>query len=350
MPTLFLYTVVLHCLEKMNGERTVYAIYHLLSGKKSSQTIQDAHLFHLTQFFKSYSHLTRDQFDEMIQTLENLALIVKKAEHEYILSESGKQHIVQQWREYPFIRQLNGWKFQQSDLFWQRLSLLVQVASHLRHNQAGYMPIQRNRAVQEYVKGILRTLKLSRKELSSSLYKEMTSCLETIAEIDPAVMVIRLTGEERIGYTEKQAYDALQIEASLYHYQFLASLHSLMEKVVNNQTSFPLLYALMKDFQTGQPLTESTKRTYTLLKQGYTITEISKIRNLKVSTIQDHVVELSVQLEQFDILPYVDERKLKLILEAKDKSASKQLRQIRDIVPEADYFEIRLVLTKYGDE
>ena len=53
MELTFLQTIILFCLQKINGERTIYSIYHLLKGKKSSQTIQDTHLFHLQSLFQT---------------------------------------------------------------------------------------------------------------------------------------------------------------------------------------------------------------------------------------------------------------------------------------------------------
>lgn len=50
----FLQAIVLVQLQRIEGVRTVYSIYHLLKGKKSSQTIQDAHLFNLGIFFKPF--------------------------------------------------------------------------------------------------------------------------------------------------------------------------------------------------------------------------------------------------------------------------------------------------------
>ncbi|MEH7462882.1 recombinase RecQ, partial [Bacillus thuringiensis] len=35
---------VLYCLKQLKGERTVSSIYHLLKGKRSSQTFQDGNM------------------------------------------------------------------------------------------------------------------------------------------------------------------------------------------------------------------------------------------------------------------------------------------------------------------
>ncbi|WP_449620185.1 helix-turn-helix domain-containing protein [Robertmurraya sp. Marseille-Q9965] len=346
MSTPFLEYVVLHCLHKLNGERTVYSIYHLLSGKKSSQTIQDAHLFQLTKFFKTYSSISRNHFEEIVKSLVEQSLIVETNEQYFAVTELGLEALK---KTYPFLSALDGWHFQEGELFWERLSLLVQVASHLSEHEAKYVPIQRDRHVQAWIKSFLRQSGVPRTELSRSLYEELVSCFTQMSEIDPSIVVIRLTGFQAIGLTEKQASDTLGLEPTLYHYQFYALIHDMMNNIQSNQTGFPILASVLGDLQTNEPLTESTKKTYELLNKGFSLEEISKIRNLKVNTIQDHIVELALQIDSFDITPFVEAEKINLIIDAKNKTTSKQLRYIKELVPDTTYFEIRLVMTKYGD-
>ncbi|MEK1830635.1 hypothetical protein AAAC51_20805 [Priestia megaterium] len=45
---------ILFCIKQLKGERTAYGIYHLLTGKKSAQTIQDGKILEFRFFF---SHL-----------------------------------------------------------------------------------------------------------------------------------------------------------------------------------------------------------------------------------------------------------------------------------------------------
>lgn len=345
----FLNFVVLYCLHTINGERTIYSIYHLLYGKKSSQTIQDAHFFQLTKFFGIYRILSRQQFEDIIKELEKINLIVKTANDTYIPTTSGVDLVQSGQKEGTFLSHLNGWKFQNADVFWERLSLLIQVSSHLNQNDSKYVPIQRNKIIQSWLKSFLQTNRFKREKLSKMLYEELMACFDEQKDISPAVLVIRLTGYHTIGLTEKQACETLGIEPTLYHFQFCALLHSIMKNVQNNGTSFPLLSFAVKDLQKKYLLTESTQKTLGLLQKGFTVEEIGRIRKLKNNTIQDHIVELSLQIDEFDISKYVDREKINRIMEAINRTSSKQLRQIRELVPDASYFEIRLVMTKYGE-
>lgn len=350
MTTPFLYYIVLQCLKKINGERTIFSIYHLLTGKKSSQTIQDAHLFQLTQYFKTYHSMNRQQFEELVNELELREYISCVDEQYYKVTEQAVIFIDKAKIQYSFLQYLDGWRFQGAQHFWERMSLLVQVVSHLSRKETSYIPVQRDKQIQIWLKQFLMSHRINRRELNKQLYKELQYSFENVQNINPSVLVIRLTGYNAIGLTARQASEVLRIEPTLYHYQFQAILHFLMDKIQNNPSYFPLLGTMQKDLRTENPLTQSTRKTYELLNRGHSIEEVGRIRNLKVNTIQDHIVELALQVGSFDITPYIDKDKMRRILDAKDNTTSTQLRYIREIVPDASYFEIRLALTRYGDE
>lgn len=60
-------------------------------------------------------------------------------------------------------------------------------------------------------------------------------------------------------------------------------------------------------------------------------------------------MEVALNDSGFNITRYVSEAKQKLIIHAASSADSLQLKQIRQIVPESDYFEIRLVMAKLGE-
>lgn len=349
MSTPFIQIIVLICLKKINGERTIYSILHLLNGKKSSQTIQDAHLFQLTPYFNTYRDLKRTELEAIVTSLEKENNLTQVSEQSYILTKKGEDSLLSVKEQFPFLRWLNGYENQQSEIFWGRLSLLVQVLSHLLYNKTGYIPIQKGKETQEWVKIFLRKARMERVALSKSLHNELRTLFQGSHQLDPAIIVLRFTGYHAIGLTKKQICDELNIDETLYHFQFLALLHYMMSRIQHEKEDFPLLSMLLGGIEQN-PLTNSTSKTYELLRRGYSLEEISKMRKLKLSTIQDHLVELAIQLESFDISSFVSEEKKEKILAAQNESTSKQLKHLRERVPEASYFEIRLVLSKYGEK
>ncbi len=343
-------TVILYCLNQINGERSIYSVYHLLKGKKSSQTIQDAHLYQLTKFFQAYDFLTREEFEKRIVGFHTSRWVQKVSDQHYLLTNEGKEALKEQLKRSAIPTFINGWGYHSvTGVFWGRLSLLVQVCSNLVHHHTEYIPVQRKFDVQVWIKKFIQFSPIAREELASRLYLEMVRCFESEPLIDPTILVSRLTGYDRIGLTSHQAADYLQQEYTFYHLNFLSLIHFMIKSVQADPGQYQLLYAIMADLNNPHSFTLSTQKTYGLLNKGLNIDEIAVVRNLKESTIEDHIVEIALIDENFDITAFVRPEKQKMILLAAKQADTKQLKQIRDLTREIEYFEIRLVMAKYGE-
>jgi uncharacterized protein YpbB len=341
--------VILLCLKRLNGERTIYSIYHLLKGKKTSQTIQDAHLFDLTHYFGTYQTITRDGLETVIHHLLEHQWVEPYEEHRFRLTKIGDDHLEILQNQYTLPVYLNGLKYYQKDIqFWERLSLLVQVISNLVNKETNYIPVQKNRETHSWIKSFLNKTNLERNLLARTLYEELVDCLSLETLSDPSIFIFRLTGFKRIGLTSQQTAEMLKMEYEHYHLEFLNILHYLLDQITANKNRFPLIYSIIESSKKNMVMTNSSSKTYELLKLGYSIEEISKYRSLKNSTIEDHIVEIALNIPSFSIDPFVDQQKQKRILTAARQMDSKQLRLIKSEVPLANYFEIRLVLAKYG--
>ncbi len=339
--------LILYCLQKLDGQRTIYAMLHLFNGKKSSQTIQDAHLFHLTEIFGIFPTVTRLEIDKFVGDLIREKLVTKMDEQKYCLTKTGNDCLANYIKTNPLPKHLNGWKYHYlTHIFWERLSLVVQVTSHLSHQDSKYIPIQRKKEFHQWLKGYLIKTQLNRKELSTILYNELVECFEANKEINPAFIVMRLTGYQKIGLTAEQIADLFKMDFYTYQLHFFNILHYMLECVQEKQINYPLLFLLIADQITSNPLTDSTKKTFVLLEKGLSINEIAQIRKLKQSTIEDHIVEIALNIVGFDTSPFMNRELHDLIIKAARKTSSKQLKQIRELVPEADYFQIRLVLAQ----
>jgi uncharacterized protein YpbB len=342
--------IILYCLRKINGERTIYSVFHLLKGKKSSQTIQDAHLFGITNLFKSLEFLDREMVEATVKNACENKWISQLSEQRYILTSKGEIELDSYLKKHPLPTYLNGWKNHHiSKLFWERISLFVQVISNLTFQESRYVPVQKNKDAHHWMKNFLQQNSMERSELGSELYKELVQCFAQDYRINPNVFVLRLTGYRRIGLTSIQASQKLGMEYTYYHIEFQNILHFLIQTVEEQIEEYELLSALIVGKEQSITLTQSTQKTYDLLKAGYSIYQVSKLRALKQSTIEDHVVEIVLNIKDFSINPYIDIKLQHSIKEIARKYSTKQLRYIREKISHASYFEIRLVLAKYGE-
>jgi uncharacterized protein YpbB len=339
-------SIILNCIKHLNSERTIYSVYHLLNGKKSSQTIQDAHLFSLKNYFGIYEHLTRDAFDEIYHTMTAKKWLISNGEQHYSLTTSGMTLLENQIMP----KYIKGWTYHQiTKLFWERLSLFIQVVSNLTFGEARYLPIQKDKEVHVWVKSVLKNIPISRKEMGSIVYLELMECFNETNEIDPELVVFRLTGFQSIGLTHDQAAKQLNLNLHDYHIGFINTIHFLIQKIRDIDTDFKILPFLIKDLLQEDELTLSSRKTQKLLNQGYTLEKIANFRNLKLSTIEDHLVELALHVDDFSLETYVNKELMMEILEISRQKGTKQLKVIREKAAEATYFQIRLVLAKYGD-
>ena len=238
-------TIILFCIKQLNSERTIYSIYHLLNGKKSSQTIQDAHLFSLKKFFGIYESLTRESFDEIIQSMIKKKWIDHSGEQHYLLTYSGNSIL----ETNPPPTYLNGWSYHPfTSLFWERFSLFIQVTSNLVFGDTRYVPIQKNNDVHLWLKSSLKELNVPRKELGNIVYSELIECFNMTKEINPSILVFRLTGFQQIGLTPLQIVKKFNMNIHDYHIDFIHTLHYLMQAIKLEPSGFPMLTILIKDF------------------------------------------------------------------------------------------------------
>ncbi|MDP4162916.1 MAG: helix-turn-helix domain-containing protein [Bacillota bacterium] len=344
--------IILLCLLKLNGERTIYSIYHLLKGKKSSQTIQDIHLFSLTKYFGLYSALTREFLDDFIDSALKKGWITPcpNQQHHFFVTASGNLVIEHHLQQKPIPKFVDGWKYQQRTLLvWTRLSLLVQVVSNLVYQNSGYIPIQKNKEVHHWLKQSLEKYRVPRTMLGEKLFSELVACLEGEKDINPSVLVYRLTGHDRIGLTSSQAAQEMIMHVDEYELDFLNVLHYMIQAVENNPDRFEILTSLLSGTNHSYTLTNSTQRTFELLKKAYTIDEIAAMRNLKTSTVEDHIVEIALNVTDFSIDDFVNPEIQDSILKTARVLPTRQLKLIRENVNIASYFEIRLVMAKIGE-
>jgi uncharacterized protein YpbB len=338
-------------LEKLNGERTIYSVYHLLKGKKSSQTIQDAHLFRLAFLFQTYSNLSRSNFDLSIKYLLQKNFIHSMEGEKYKITPSGLMYLDSNISKQPIPKHLNGWKHHsvQAD-FWKKLSLFIQVCSNLINYETSFMPIYSDLESTKWIKKTLRILNRNREELANSLIKELVHCLKTGEDVVPDILISRLTGYKSIGLTSAQAAENLRMDLAFYELLFLSHLHYMIEKITTNSSEYPILKHLLVENIKTKVFTKSSFYTYQYLQKGYTLEEIGAARNLKLSTIEDHIVEIVLIDKECPLSMFIDTDTEKIIAQTINELKTKQLKLIRNHLKEqVSYFQIRLVLARLGD-
>ncbi|WP_413380407.1 helix-turn-helix domain-containing protein [Alkalihalobacillus sp. 1P02AB] len=334
---------------KCQGQRSVMGIYHILQGKKSAQTIQDVHIFKVQRFFGILSFLSKQQFETITTTLIKEGYIIENDNQTMVVTKKGKEWIEREQKNSSFLSDYHGWTYYQIDrLFWLRLILFSQSLTSLK-SRSPFVPVVSDWAVQTFVKKRIISLKRPLDNILQELYQELFAILQTCSNDQASLFVLQITSAEKIGYTLNQAAEFLLIDSEEARLLHLASLHKILTVLTeqNDSIRFPLLASLIADQNQDNHLTSSTKKTKEWLEMGFTINEISKRRQLKVTTIQDHIVELAHIEERFSVQAFINEQNWNLINEAINETSSIKLKEIKRKLPDTiDYFMIRLVLAR----
>ncbi|MBM7661204.1 uncharacterized protein YpbB [Bacillus mesophilus] len=342
----YILLLTLYGLEKINGERTVYSIYHLYKGKRSSQTIQDAKLFQLEPLFGLLPDLTREGMERSVQQLIEKGMVSSVGEGAYTVNNTGRNQL----SSFSIPKSLNGWAYSSiTAVFWERLSLTIQCLSYLIHHETRFIPISRDQNTMQWVKSFLKNQPGLREVVAKDLHDELFSVLSNLDELQSTIFVYKLTSLRRIGYTNTQIAELLETDSLKVSISFQATVHYLLDRLEQYPDQYPLLSRLAMVSNKPTTLTQSTSRTMELLQQGRTIEEIAAMRQLKKNTIEDHIVEIALTNPSFDISTFINPKDISIISECIKNSGTNQLKLIRKQLPiEASYFEIRLVLAKLG--
>ncbi|MBM7604463.1 uncharacterized protein YpbB [Metabacillus crassostreae] len=346
----YFHIVLLYCLNQFNGERSASAIYHLLKGKKSSQTIQDGKLFNVSHMFSIFPWLSRVQTNAAWQDMVQEGLIVRIPENQLIVTEKGRLELETRLEQCPFPNNIHGWNYGDiGRLFWRRLSLLVQVVSNVAYERKDYLPVTKNQEDLDWVKMFLRHMKMSKTELNKSLYNEIYKALQEQSEKGAVIFVQKLTASKKIGLTFEQIAVKEKEDSQYIYLLFWGIIHSCIELQQLKVDQFPLFNEIIKDkFQT-EFLTSSSKKTKNYLLQGKSISEISSIRRLKESTIEDHIVEITLHDKHFLPWDFLSEKDYLVIKQTIAKLNTHQLKRVREALgSNFSYFQIRLVFALMG--
>ncbi|WP_077326744.1 helix-turn-helix domain-containing protein [Virgibacillus siamensis] len=336
--------MILICSSQFRDKRTTSAIYHLLKGRRSIQTQQDAFLYELDKFYGVYKHLPKYSFDDTIQKMQKQGYLQQTGDS-VIPGERGAV-IIDKANQFPHLDYLNGMNYFNSDIiFRQRLLLLIQTLTNSVQQHFTFIPIFDKPEITNWVKRYYQHMKPKQKAVLQVLHNELRELLEGFPEKDAQLFVDCITGYEYYGMSSHQL--AIHHDLDTYDVPLLltAITHRMLEVLHRNSGEFPVLFSILKDLKNDHRLSQSAAKTFILLQEGYDSAEIASMRNLKINTIYDHIVEISLYRVEFPIEPYVSTAQQSEIITAIRSVQSFKLKDIKSKVEDSiSYFQIRLVL------
>ncbi|MBM7598331.1 uncharacterized protein YpbB [Virgibacillus halotolerans] len=339
--------MILTCSSHIQAERTISSIYHLLKGRKSIQTVQDAHIYQLEKFYGVYKSLSKKTFDQNVLELENKQFLQKNASDDlqFKITTAGKGWLNEHKDNLP-LNYFNGLKYADTaKCFFERLILLIQTITNSRKNHYSFIPVIDKIAIEDWVRMIYRQAKGSEMQLLKKIYAELYRLLQHFTAQEANIFVDRLTGYKQYGMSLEQLATSYKRETSDIQLLLTGILQAMVAIIQKDIKQYSFLSFTLKDLSPSNSITNSAYATFELLNKGHTVEQIAHIRNLKGNTIQDHIVEIALYDATFPIHSYVSAQAQQEIITAIQQTKSYKLKQIKQYISEEiNYFQIRLVL------
>ncbi|WP_339249950.1 helix-turn-helix domain-containing protein [Sporosarcina sp. FSL W8-0480] len=334
-------SILLFIISKMNGERTLNAGLYLLRGKKSGQTLQDVDYFDLRPFFGIWPKLDEYLYTQTVDELVNMELITSDQRF-CRLTEKGNMEV----KKYQ-IPHFKGWDYRGREMmFFGRIALAVQTISHFRTGSTSFTPIQRDREIQLFVKRLLEGKPITEPEFGRTIGEELKESLieSGMSDTHKYIFANRLTGNGETAKTFDQLASEMNGTTTGIYLLFIESLHMLLP-VIESSNNYHFLKECASGIKVHSYLTESAMRTKKLFDQGYSMEDIAKVRKLKISTIEDHIIEMAMNDELFPVAHFVSKDSIEEVLSKSKEWGTKRLKLLKNEFEELSYFELRLILT-----
>ncbi|WP_194287281.1 helix-turn-helix domain-containing protein [Gracilibacillus oryzae] len=337
--------IILYCLNNLNGERSVANIYYLLKGKKSTQTIQDSYLYNLTEFFGVYRSIARSNFNRVIDELAELNYISISGKAFATVNHEGQQNLAQLDSEFQNTY-FKGMTYEKhAPQFLATFILLIQTVTNLHIKKSRFIPVIDNGSIQTNVKNFLQNKPLDMSVLLRDIYDDLRQIFSTASFPDFSIdiFVDYLTSANEIGLSQQQIALKYNISKEDVHFHLFNIIHYILEQMKLAPAKYKVL-PYMSNQRQDLSLTDSAMVTYNYYGKGYSIKEIAGTRDLKESTVQDHIVEIAY-VGEVKWSDHMSDEEYSMIKKALVQTNTKQLKTLKELLPDfITYFQIKLVI------
>ncbi|MGD8189161.1 helix-turn-helix domain-containing protein [Brevibacillus ginsengisoli] len=354
----FLHAFVIKGLIPLENERTVMSLYYVLKGRKSNQTEQDTHMYGLCSYYRFFSALSKEKWEEILQQLVNnqMIQIVEHSSNQeketFRVTSKGKALVEEAEAKYSFSQWFPSITatapVKESELFWKRLHLMTQTISQLLQRNTAFFPVVTDKLVQNWVKQKLRDHS-ARERWLSTFALELYQLLIPYPTHLQRLLMDQLSGIGQVGHTLEQLAQSEQLPVFLVRLKFRYLLINLMTTLLESEeTKYPLMKQLLNT-TLAQPfgLSTSAAATYHYLLQTQDIDQIAKRRGLRKGTIEDHLVEIVLHCPAWDHSQFLTQSAKIEIITASQELGTKRLKLLREhLANRYTYLQIRLALAQ----
>jgi uncharacterized protein YpbB len=342
--------LLISLLSTIKSNRSPAAIYHILTGKKSSQTIQDLQVFQLYPYYGLLPNLTRQTFDDAINSIVDEGFMVWVNKKDYRLTDQAQDYLTTKTHADVYFHVLVHAVDEAAKLiFTERLYLTIQTFTYRVMNEKGFIPVTDDVTIQSFVKQYYHAHKQQLNDWLEACYKLLYEVLKTYPEHDRHIFLDRLSTYNHHGQSLQQLMDRYKTNEVNIRLTLALIERDLFIRSQQEQTCLTDLLPGENSNQMYPTLmTRSAQKTHQLVMRGYNIDELIQLRQLKRGTIEDHLVEICTLDDHFKLTDYVTEEKIALIEAYLSTRQTQKLGEIKRHLPAAiSYLDLRLVFAHY---
>ncbi|MCT1925880.1 helix-turn-helix domain-containing protein [Staphylococcus pasteuri] len=308
-----MYQIIKHAYQHAFNYKTNKSIYNILMGKKSHQTFFDACSQQLLSLYHSLPRLKYPSFERYLNELDIYDALYEIKMHPRFTYDS-------------LIKTFNC------------IQLLIQTVSQSQHQAYKFVPVAQQTYIQQRVKDIYKLIR--EQQLETQVYNEIHQLFDKLAsKNDHIYLHYYLQGYEEPMYTRQQVSLIESISQEELFELEMNQLVDLMYELENNN-DYPTLHQTI----ILPTLLNKTKMTYRQIQQGQSPQEIATIQNVKINTIEDHLLELFIKGYMHDYETFIDLSEKDIFINYYSSNIGLKLREYKQQFSKLSYFQIKLMI------
>lgn len=282
-----------------HGYKARYStLAHLLRGKRTTSILMYGFFYNILAYFSLFPNLTEKKVNQIVQRLLEAHLLIELSPGVVQISQKGRKYL----DDHPVIehRGLNSFYYGRVDEgFKELLMFATQVISEYCHRNIQYQPIETNGHKQYLIRRWFQDLPKDRQVLGQDFYQEWRQLIDSFPEAVRPFAVAALTGHGQIGLTAVQLAELGSVDPFDIGLINKELCHLSIDQLLKTPESFPYISSLYESID-KPVVNKSALKSYQLFQKGYSLTEICHQRQLKESTVNDHLIEWAIMSEDFD--------------------------------------------------
>ncbi|QGS68832.1 hypothetical protein CV093_11315 [Oceanobacillus sp. 143] len=266
--------ILLECCKQIQTERTASSTYHLLKGRRSIQTVQDAHLYKLERYFGIYNKLSRKHFNHTMDELQ-LKGLLNRINPDKIVFETTPA--ATEWLDvnkriaFPFESYAGLAYHEITEIFLERLLLLIQTLTNSKMQYYSFIPVIDKPVIEKWVKKVYRKVKNQEAKYLNAIFQELRSILQHFSNEEAGLFIDRLTGYKSYGMSINQLSKKYELSIDDVQLIIVNMIHRLLSVLHNENDKYPFLSFIINDLTSATLLSNSAFHTSQLLLQGYSV-------------------------------------------------------------------------------